>query len=467
MARRPPPGRRAGAALGAAIACAAACALWLGCGCDAPRPRARNLVLVTIDTLRADHLGAYGYLRPTSPQIDAFRERATLYTRAQASAPWTLPTHASLFTGLDPFEHGAHAVRDASGRAIARPLAAEFVTLAEALRDAGFRTGAFVANTGYLNRRMGLDQGFESYEVLRETGLEKNERIADWLDEGRGEPFFLFVNYMDAHRPYNTAAVEGGPVLRGEPDPGALDRLYRAVMPGGRRAPAALVRRVIEHYDLGVANADRAVGGLLAQLRDRGLEDDTMVVITSDHGEYFGEHDLVEHSKDVYQEALWIPLLIRDAGQREPGRDETPFASSHLPRRIAEGLAPEVEARLAPRFPRRGGTDPVLAENYFARQRDLADPRWGHRFERVRRALFDWPLKWIDSSDGRDALYDLEADPAEGHDLAKERPRDAERLRALLEDRLSSQPKPPPADAPRPPDDAERRELEALGYLDS
>jgi arylsulfatase A-like enzyme len=272
---------------------------------------------------------------------------------------------------------------------------------------------------------------------------------------------------MDAHRPYNTTPVEGGPAGSADPDPMAIVRLYQAVMPGTRRPPEALVRRVILDYDLGVANADRAVGALLDLLRERGLEEETLVVITSDHGEYFGEHSLVEHSKDVYQPALSIPLLIRDAGQREPGFDDTPFASAHLPRRIARGLAPDVGARLAAHFPRRAGEDPVVAENYYSRQRDLGDPRWGHRFERVRRAIYAWPLKWIESSDGADELYDLEADPAERHDIGALRPGDVARLRALLEDRLSRRPDPAGAESALSPDEAERRELEALGYLDS
>jgi arylsulfatase A-like enzyme len=440
--------------------------MWSGCSQEPPGG-ARHVVLVTVDTLRADHVGAYGYPRPTSPEIDAFRRGATLYSRAQSASPWTLPTHASLFTGLDPFEHGAHTERDESGRALARPLAPAHVTLAEALRDEGFRTGAFVANSGYLDARMGLDQGFETYEVQREPGVEKNARIAEWLDADSGQPFFLFVNYMDAHRPYNTAPVEGGPETSANLDPKAIDRLYQAVMPGDRPLAEALVREVTAQYDLGVANADRAVGALLELVRDRGLEDETLFVITSDHGEYFGEHDLVEHSKDVYQEALWVPLLIRDAGQRAPALDDVPFASAHLPRRIAAGLPPEVEARLALRFPRRAGVDPVVAENYYARERDLRNPGWGHRFERVRRAVFEWPLKWIQSSDGADELFDLDVDPAERRDLGAARPKDAARLRALLEDRLSRLPdSAPPARVPAPGED-ERRELEALGYLDS
>jgi hypothetical protein len=111
--------------------------------------------------------------------------------------------------------------------------------------------------------------------------------------------------------------------------------------------------------------------------------------------------------------------------------------------------------------------DPVVAENYYARERDLRNPRWGHRFERVRRAVFEWPLKWIQSSDGADELYDLDADPAERRNLGAVRPNDAARMRALLEDRLSRLPdSAPPERVPAPGED-ERRELEALGYLDS
>ena len=184
---------------------------WAGClaaaaglACSPAPPPARGVVLVTIDTLRADHLGCYGYARNTSPSLDALAERATVYTRAMASSPWTLPTHASLFTGLAPFEHGARTFLDASGRSLANPLDSAHLTLAEALRAEGFATAAFVANTGYLHPRHQLDRGFEVYEVRDESAMSMLPRIFEWLDEKAGGAFFLFVNFMDAHRPYNT-----------------------------------------------------------------------------------------------------------------------------------------------------------------------------------------------------------------------------------------------------------------------
>ncbi len=441
-----------------------AAAILAGCSAGS-EDGARNVVLVTIDTLRADHLGSYGYERPTSPHFDALAERSTLFTRALASAPWTLPSHASLFTGLDPHAHGAVSVLDASHPFNARPLDRAHTTLAEALRAEGFRTGAFVANDVFLGRRTRLDQGFETYAIHREPGLRLNQRIADWLDQDDPRPFFLFVNYMDCHRPYNTRSRRPVVDPPAENDPALLDELKDAVMGGDGGIPTELARRVVAQYDTGIANADAALGQLLARLDERGVDDSTLVVVTSDHGEYFGEHRLVEHSKDVYQEALHVPLLVREAGQRAPGRDDRVVTSADVPHLVLDGLPREIGARARARLAPRGADPPALTENYFSRAGDLKHPVWGERFRRVRRAVVDWPLKYIESSDGAHELYDLEADPLELRNLVQTRPEDAERLAATLADRVGPMalPAPAPAEDLTP---AERAALRELGYLD-
>jgi arylsulfatase A-like enzyme len=433
---------------------------------EGPHGRLPNVVLVTLDALRADHLGCYGYGRPTSPRIDDFAGTATLYRRAYAASPWTLPSHATLFTGKYPFEHGARTFPTEAPGNNANPLDPAQLTLAEVLADSGYRTAAFVANTAYLGRRWLLDQGFEVYHPERLWAAELNQRVFAWLENNPKKPFFLFINYMDTHRPYNATPREGFLDPPAVLDDGELlDRLYEAVMPGEGPIPQDLVQQVIDQYDTGVANVDEGIGALLDELQRLGLDDDTLVVLTSDHGEYFGEHHLVEHSKDIYQEALWVPLIIREPGQRQGRISDTVIAGTDLPGMILAACGGEAAARHAFAFPDRPGQHPVLAENYYTRDKDLFHPVWGHRFQRVRMALIDWPWKFILSSDGRDELFNLVEDPREADSRLEREPdivavcRDriarfgAEREQAT---RLLVQP---------PLTEQEKAQLRSLGYV--
>lgn len=434
-----------------------------GCGSEPAEgvsPAAVNVVLIVADTVRADHLGVYGYERPTSPRIDAFAGSATLYTRAFASAPWTLPTHASLFTGLDPSQHGAVSFAVDEDVSNAYPLPLERLTLAEALAARGFATAGFAANTAFLARRLQLDQGFQTWEVHRERARAVNRRVLPWLEAHRDGPFLLFVNYMDSHRPYHVSP-------RADFDPPRdlriLDQLRQQAMAGDGPVSDELVRDVIDQYDTAVSHTDAAVGELLDALEDMGLWDESVVVVTSDHGEYFGEHGLVEHSKDIYQEALWIPLAIKSAGQRAGRRVDVPVSSAQVTRMIVGELGPELAGELAPLFPRGPGDEAPIAENRYSRTADLLNPHWGARFRRVRRALFAWPYKYIQSSDGRHELYDLERDPREASNLIDREPERAARMDTALRARI-----PPDVEnraAPRLSPE-EREELRELGYLE-
>ena len=427
---------------------------------------ARNVVLVTVDTLRADHLGCYGYSRPTSPRIDAFAAGAVLYERAMASAPWTVPSHASLFTGLDPFEHGAYSFPATPGMLRnVHPLESSHTTLAEALSEEGYATAAFVANAGFLHRSLGLDQGFGTYHPERVPAVKLNERVFEWLESHRDERFFLFVNYMDAHWPYNTRPRPGQIDPPASRDRELYERLFEQVMPGDSPAPRELSSQVIAQYDTGVAHADAAVGALIDRLAALGLDTSTTLVVTSDHGEYFGEHGLVGHSKDVYQAALHVPLVIGRPGVEDGSRVAVPVSSADVPGLIAQTLTAQVSDSLAERFAR-DPLLPIVSENYFSRARDMLNPPWNARFQRVRRAIFAWPLKYVWSSDGAHELYDLASDSDENRDLIEQRPLDASRLASLLEARLAARPvgsRGLPASELTP---AELEELRELGYVD-
>jgi arylsulfatase A-like enzyme len=433
-----------------------------------PPPRPPNVLVVTLDTVRADHLSAYGYPVRTSPQLERLAARSTRYARAWATSPWTLPSHASLFTGKHAFEHGARTYPiDQPGNNV-RPLHKGHVTLAEALREQGYATAAFVANVAYLGRRWKLHQGFDVYDVQHEMGEARNVDVLAWLaSRDERKPFFLFVNYMDAHRPYNARPRPGLLPREVVQDKGALlNQLYKTVMPGKVEAPPDLRQKVVDQYDTAIANLDEELGRLVDAVEAAGP---AVVVVTSDHGEYFGEHRLVEHSKDVYEPALRIPLVVRTPGQDAGRVVSTSMSLVDVPRLIADGLPAHVRDALIPHFPYVPGRHPVIAEVYYTRTKDLFHPEWGWRFRRVRTALVDWPFKLIQSSDGAHELHDLARDPAELHDLRADRPEVASGLARTLDALLATRKKarevkgPVEDEEPLSPEDEEA--LRALGYV--
>jgi len=430
----------------------------LGCQADeaSPRPEvapAPALIVVTLDTVRADHIGAYGYVLPTSPQLDQLAARSDRYTRAVSSAPWTLPSHASLFTGLDPSEHGAVSVDPEGEGEDAWAVSSDVPTMAEVLRADGWQTAAFVGNAGYLDARFGLDRGFDLYEKPTARGSEALVPLWQWLDEVRdpARPAFVFLNLMDAHRLYNLAPLPAWP----RPDraePGLLDELMVQVTRKGQDPDPELRAAVVRQYDHGIANADAALGALVAGLQARGQMSSATLVVTSDHGEAFGEHGYVEHAFDLYQSQIAVPLVIHRPGQSRGRLVDTPVSSAHLPGL----LAPEHPVLSALPVP-----EGVVSENRFARPRDVgwASRNNEERYLRVRQALIT-PSRKLIATEGSDEveIYDLLADPGELSRLAEEPPDD---LRARLpEVRRGGR-------LPVAPDDAQQAALEALGYVEA
>jgi len=232
-----------------------------------------NVILIVMDTVRADHLGCYGYTRPTSPNIDALAGTATLFERGIASSPWSLPSHTSLFTGKDPFQHGAHRMAAKPFRSTSRahtemnvtknPLHWRHGTLAQVFRKEGYTTAAIVANDGYLSPKWQLDRGFEIYDAQLADADVINMRVLTWLETKRAAPFFLFINYMDAHKPYNTTPHEG--LLPDSVDQATdlPDKLLKYAQSGGGEVSEDLQQRVIDQYDTGIANLDKHLGALM------------------------------------------------------------------------------------------------------------------------------------------------------------------------------------------------------------
>ena len=426
-----------------------------------------NVIIITLDTVRADHLGCYGYPVDTTPHLDALASVATRYERCVASSSWTLPTHASFFTGKFAFEHGAHGfLSSPAAKNNINRLPESELTLAEALREEGYATTAYVANDALLGTRWQVDQGFEIYHVDRERCTIINDKVFAWLQARPDKPFMLFINYMDAHRPYNAETVPGllpRPVVH---DRGDLVRtMYEEVMPGTEPVSPELQQRVIDQYDTALRNLDTGLGALFDELKRLGVYENTVLVVTSDHGEFFGEHRLVEHSKDVYEEVMSIPLIIKYPGQTEGGIESTTATASDLPGLILAAFPNDVRKRRMVDFPDMPGTHEVVGELYYTRTKDLYHPIWGKRFRRVRTAIYDGPFKYIDSSDGAHELYDLDADPGEAVNLIETEAGTAARLAGRLGAFLASRAHSDAEDDKTPLTRDEIRRLRSLGYV--
>jgi arylsulfatase A-like enzyme len=272
---------------------------------------------MTLDTTRADHLGVYGYERPTSPNLDELAAHAEVYEKAYSTSSWTLPAHASLFTGRYPRSHGMR--HDPAGELVladaidapegirARGLSDEALTLAEILQAAGYRTGAVVAGP-WLHRSFGLSRGFVHYDDEAVHSARRAAEVTDgalrWLEQG-DEPFFLFLNYFDPHAPY-------------APPP----RYRKTFLPRGAEVNLRSSRQAPALYDAEILYMDEQVGRLLRALRERGLYDDTLVIVTADHGELLGDRGTWGHERYLWEPLVRVPLVVKRPGPRQPGRRE-------------------------------------------------------------------------------------------------------------------------------------------------
>lgn len=450
----------------AAAMAAAGCGERLGSN---PKQHA-PVILLVLDTVRARSCGAWGYHRNTTPRLDAFAAGATRYVNAIAPAPWTLPTHVSLFTGAYTMAHGVRGYvhTDESGQRRIREnaLADEARTVAEVFYKKGFETAAFSANTGYMAPYFNLSQGFETYHLERIPGVALVDMALSWV-EARNGPFFLFCNVMDAHRPYN---LDPCPDTLPEPvsdDLELLDLLREKTLANPDSVDQALAAKVSGQYDRGIANADKALGHLLDGLKRLGRYDQALIVVCADHGEYLGEHGLVEHSKDVFQETVHVPLVVKMPGQVAVNQVERPVSLTQVAPTLLADLDVKTEAHV-PSLWEQDAAYPILSENYYSRDWDFNDARWEGRFDRIRTACFDGPWKLIHSSDGDHALFNLKTDPREQDNQYESDPDRANALRRVL-DAARKRFAPEPTTAGKPtkplePDDKAR--LRALGYLE-
>jgi arylsulfatase len=442
-------------------------------GCRERAPSHPDVILITLDTTRADHIGAYGYERDITPEMDRFAEDAVLYRRAWSTSPWTLPAHASIFTGKYPTSHGAHSnatsgdatLADALKHPVLRQfrvnrLGEEQVTLAELLRDAGYETAAFVGGP-WLSPAFGLLQGYAVMDatvasIAGRSGDKLTRRAIAWIRDVPPErPLHLLINYFDAHAPY-------APPPPYDDLPRAKARLSIKQEDVNRGQPFLPHQRAayIDRYDGEIRFMDHHFGLLLDALRETGRYDEAMIIVVADHGESFGEHGLMGHSRWLYEEVLRVPLIIRFPGGRDAGEEiQEPVSVVDLLPLIAH------EAHLS--LPRSvegvpvGRRDLVLAESYRSR---YAVENWGLRFDRDLNAGILWPLKLVLTDQGAPEFYHLDEDPAELINRAGD-PKEADLHEAL---KLAREALEPPKSVSLPEDVSPEthQRLQSLGYVE-
>lgn len=260
-----------------------------------------NVVLISVDTVRADHVGAYGYPVDTTPNIDKLAMRSVVFERAISQAPWTLPAHGAMFSGLYPQRLGV------VGYPAVRKLPDVHQTLPERLRLAGYATGGFTGG-GFVAAHYGFSRGFDTY-TTNGRRFEHNVRQAlDWLDTNKNRRFFLFFHGYDAHRPYYSSAKDKEAV--GLPPNLPVERLRFCFREERARPDDASLREILSYYDAAIRHGDRELGPFFERLEQLGLMENTVIVLTSDHGEEFFEHGNCDHVRFVYEESVHVPLMV-------------------------------------------------------------------------------------------------------------------------------------------------------------
>ncbi len=401
-----------------------------------------NVLLIILDTVRALNLSLYGYGRPTTPHLDRWAKRGVRFEQALSTAPWTLPSHATLFTGRWPHELGV---------GYDEPLNDRYPTLAEVLRERGYVTGGFVANKKYCGWETGLQRGFVHYEdyrlalgeILRGSALSRaiisndrlrnlldwhqlpdrkdareiNERFLAWLNGSNGRPFFAFLNYFDAHGPYLPPAPYAyrfGP---------KRPRHNVGLWPQEKPWTAEAIQTELDAYDESIAYLDSRIGELLDTLERHGHLRNTIVVITSDHGEEFGEHGAMAHGHDLYRPSVHVPLILLYPARIPPeGSVSAPVSQRDVPATIMDLLGDD-----AGQFPGRSLTrlwngtadssatasDTLRSELQYAH--NLPD-RYAVSKGDMEAVVFGG-LRYIRNGDGTEELYDFHRDPWERRNL--------------------------------------------------
>ncbi len=465
-----------------------------------------NVILIVLDTVRMDHMSCYGYSRNTTPKIDAFAQDARVYTNCLSPGCWTLPSHASLFTGLPGRAHGVSWVHQS--------LDEEFETLAEQLLAAGYQTAGLSSNA-IVSASRSFDQGFDMFwaalswdeeeaptpvvfadRVLSRLGRKApqprsnaslmHEELGRWFAEQyRPEkPFFIFLNYIEPHGPYvppsHLLEWATEQVRQKWTNRDQRDELLTYMLTGLDTLNSMEISELETLYDEEIRYVDGKVGELLEFLDSNGLMDNTLVVITSDHGEHFGEHHMMLHRFSLYEPLVRVPLIVRYRDRFAPGMQDglvqthdvyptiLELAGVDWPRLPDQNCLNLLDGGAPGEVPRRGIAEynaPTIHDfpRFIPRMPRFDFSRWLLRMKAVR--LGDSKLiRW---SDGHTELYDVARDPMELRDLTEDQPdvvgRLAEELDGWVESVAEYVAKPPDPDTAL--EKVSEKEIEALRGL--
>lgn len=448
---------------------------------DAPAPAVAgadrpDVVLVSVDTLRADRLGAYGRSPSITPEMDRVAGEGVVLRRVLAAGPWTVPSVASMLTGLPTERHGAGRPQTAAMTFMRSPLPGEQTTLAERFAAAGYRTRAVVTN-GFITPEMGMAQGFEEFvnplsnamgggfmrvfplgrivtSLLPPFGDYRAAGVTDqalaWLGEDDGRPLFLWVHYIDPHVPMQADPakldVDAWMEMMREKRPEVADDgtvvgdvffAVSQVRSGQLFLGPEDRRRLTDYYDRAVAYVDEHVGRLFAALRQRGGRP-VIAVLTADHGEELWDHGHYEHGHDYYREVTWVPLVFWGPGAVPAGRTVDAVAGlvDVAPTLLAlAGLEPPLPAVADEGRP----LTSLWTEETLDDAGAATPPRFsgGNLYDLPAVLAEEGPWRFILRANGHQELYDVTRDPRERHNLAFDRPDVAERFRQALEPRLA------------------------------
>ena len=425
----------------------------------AAQPGAPNVVVLVVDTLRADHLSTYGYERPTSPNMTRLANQGVLFENAISASSWTLPSHASLLTGRYAYEHGA-----TDAKPWGKALDGRYPTLAEVLSQHGYRAGAFSANYLYFSKDLGLGRGFLRFEdyfhstfdgfsrtlygrefarvilsrekvrrlivwlgfpyvdelqqssvsswMVRKRASEVNREALSWIDQDSTRPFFVFMNYFDAHRPYSTPP--------GYPKKFSTLSTH-AVWLEEMESPTPEARTLA--YDDAIGYEDEQIEKFLEALKQRGLDQHTLVIITSDHGDLLGEHGLYGHRNTLYRPLIRVPLIFWQPGRVPAGlRIQPPVSNVSLAATVTDLLGlpdagvfpgPSLTALWGPQPPATW-PDPLSELAQFKIESIKAPSRYG-----AMASLMTPQYHYMVHEKFGAELYDWVKDPAEAVNLAK------------------------------------------------
>ena len=479
------------------------CAVRLSPGAQLPLGRVQaglsdkskpNVVLVTMDTVRADHLSLYGYNRKTTPNLENLAQSSTVFTHAMAAGNVTLISHAAIFTGLYGSWSGVGKPTASHGA----PILDKYPTMPSLLAKNGYFTGAVVANTGNLQPAFGFDRGFQFFDSLTSPQLlrldkpyllrnaarlvldrftattefdlstrraeEINRDAFKFLDQARSStrPFFLFLNYMDAHSAY-APPPPFDKLYPGKDGTATLVRymqLTHDLAVGSAKLPQRDLQHYLSQYDGGIAYIDSQIGRLILALKQRGLYDNTLIIITSDHGESLGDRNLLFHGLSVYQNQVHVPLIVKYPGDCERRVVGTPIGHVDILPTVLDvaGIAaPHSLQGISFRRKVNDGERRLISEGF---------PRPGFAkipgFNFMQRAIYRGKWKFVETGAGRRELYDVESDQAEAHDMCSVQSGQCEEMRRDLDAWTSMIPR---DTTPYKIDRKTMERLRSLGYV--